>query len=214
VGKYNPTAIDPSQDAAIKAAFPTMGSNSDMAKAASVTKLITDGLAGVGTVSIGGMDYHGEGRDSQAAKDQNVGAAIGGFLAACAAKGTDGYCVLITDGSVVSDNTPVNSSISGGRYSFVADSGNRSSTAAFVYKKDGPPPMVDNTHQSGAFVDNNAQVDTSNNAISNNTTNLCTAYVANYMALTGNVANLAAVVGTDNLTPSGIAKYVKFAKLR
>lgn len=212
VGRFTPAAVDPTQDAMVNAAFVNQAADGDRRKAAAIAKLVIDGYAGVGTVSMGGYDYHGQGRVTQANKDFAAGALIGSSINLAAAKGKDLMVILYTDGGVSSGTAVNNDPVAKGRYDFESDNGSRSAAMVLVYKAGGAPTMIDATRQAGAFKDDGS-IDRQAGQLSDNVLNLSKAFVANYLALTGEEGKLAQVVGTETLSTE-FAKYVKFAKLR
>lgn len=211
VGRFTADALDPTQDANVNAAFANMNGNRE--RTATIAKLVLDGYAGVGSIELGGYDYHGQGRDTQAQKDQNVGELIGSVLQLAQLKNKDVMIYVLTDGGVSANTNVDNSALGNGRFDFSSDSGSRSSSLLLVHKNDGPPTMRDATRQVGAFQDNGAAVNRSFNQISNNVTNLAKAVVANYMALHGEEGGLSSVVGNETIS-ADMNAYVKFTQLR
>lgn len=212
IGKFSPAAIGPAQDAAITAAFPALASNQNQQKTASVAKLVLDGLGGVGTVTLGGYDYHGQGRQTQAQKQIEAGELIGRSIAAAAAKGKDLMVILYSDGGVSSGTTVNNTTEGRGRFNFDSDSGNRSSALIFVHRAGGGLTLRDNNRQIGAYTDQGS-VDRLNSQVSDNVVSLSKAFVANYLALHGEEGRLAQVVGTETLSGE-LNRYVKVTKIR
>lgn len=212
VGKFSQQAVDPALDADVQAAFPTFANNGEAQRTASVAKLILDGFAGVGTVSIGGCDYHGNGRDAQANKNNSIGELIGSAFALADRKNQDLMVIVFSDGGVSADQT-VGAGNALGRFNFVSDSGSRSAALMMLYKQDGVPQLTDATRQVGAYSDTAGAVDRTNCQTSDNVVNLSKAFVANYLALSGEEGKLAQVVGQESLS-SELGKYVKFRKIR
>lgn len=214
VGQFSADALDPSQDPAVAASFVNL-QDGDRQKTATVAKLVLDGYAGVGTIQLGGYDYHGgdTGRERQARKDREAGALIGSVLSLAAEKNKDVMIYIFTDGGV-SANTDVNDTALGnGRYDFTSDSSARSSSILLVRKRDGLVSVRDSSRQVGAYQDNGAAVNTGVNQISDNVTNLAKAVVGNYLALHGEEGNLTSIVGNQSLT-ADMNQYVKFTRIR
>ena len=211
-GRFSQTAVDPASDAMVTQSFANLANNSDQQATASIAKLILDGYAGAGTVTIGGCDYHGNGRQSQAQKNNSVGELIGSVFNLARLKNKDIAVIVYSDGGVSSGITVDNTAEGKGRFDFTSDSGQRSAAVMMVYKRDGAPMLTDNTRQVGAYSDNGS-VERTANQISDNVVNLSKAFVANYLALHGEEGKLAQVVGTESLSGE-MGKYVKFRKIR
>lgn len=209
--KFNATALDPRQDALVTAVFNDLN-NADQQKTAAVAKLILDGMAGAGTVTKGGFDYHDGSRQTGETRDFEVGALMGRALELAARKGQDLMLYVFTDGAVASSGAIDNSAAGRGKGVWTSDSGQRSATFALVYKRDGKPPMRNNRRQIGAFRDGGG-VDIGASKLSNDVDTLAKAVVANYLALHGLEGKLAEVVG-DNPFGAELEQYLAFSKLR
>lgn len=98
IGKYTEDNLNPELDPIISSIF-NMG-NGDEEKAATVALLVLRGMAGVGTVSLGGYDYHNRGIDNQNQKNQAAGRIIGGFIEAACQLGVTAQINIWSDGSV------------------------------------------------------------------------------------------------------------------
>jgi hypothetical protein len=210
VSQYGPAALDPRQDPMVTSIFTNMTGTE--AQVASVTKLLLDGYAGAGTITIGGYDYHNGSRATGEQKTFEAGVLIGKAIRLAAAKNQDLMIYVYTDGGVVANGTVDNSTNGRGKFGWAGDSGQRSASYALVYKKDGKVEIRDNRRQIGAYKDTGS-VDEALTKISGSVENLTKAVVANYLALSGKEGSLASVVGTD---PFGaeLDQYLAFNKIR
>lgn len=208
MSRFTPAALDPRQDATVTARFPAIANNANQQRAATIAKLVLDGYAGAGVISLGGYDYHGQGRTTQDNQDLEAGRMIGRILEMAAAKNKPVMIYVYTDGGVsASQAGAVN-----GIFPFANDSGERSAAFAMVYKPGGGRVEIrDGRRQIGAYKPGGS-VDGAANKISTSVPNLTKAVVANYLALHGKEADLAKVVG-DNPFGGDLEQYLAFGKL-
>jgi len=211
INQYSEDAVDPRADADVQAVFTNLN-NADEARAASISKLVIDGLAGAGTIELGGYDYHGGARARGEIADLRAGRIIGQVLELAARKNSDLMVYVFTDGGVVSNGRIDNSANGRGKGEWTGDSGQRSGALTLVYKTDGRPPIRNSGRQVGAYRDNGA-VDSEVNRISGSVTNLTKAVVLNYLALHGREGDLEKVVG-DNPFGTNLDEYIAFTKIK
>jgi hypothetical protein len=82
VERFNdPASLDPSRDPLITGAGgvfgPNFGNDREFEKTAAVMKMVVDGRAGAGTISMGGFDYHTGDRSTGEIRDLRAGRCIG-----------------------------------------------------------------------------------------------------------------------------------------
>lgn len=212
---FTPAALDPRTDPAVignaGAGVPATFNVANAAElqAATITKLVLDGYAGAGVVTMGGYDYHGQGRATQNTKDLAVGRMIGSALEMAARKNTPLMIYVYTDGGVAAGGGAPDAN---GFIAFASDSGQRGSTYTLVYKPGGERPVIrDGRRQIGAFT-GAGSVDTTAAKTSTNVEILSKAVAANYLALHGKEGELAKVVG-DNPFGAELDKYLSFTKI-
>ncbi len=207
LSKFSPANLDPTQDTTFTTApavFPDIATNA----AGTIAKLVLDGMAGAGVVSLGGFDYHGQGRATQDAKDLEAGRTIGRFLEAAARKNKPVMIYVFTDGGVSARAAGAVNGI----FPFVSDSGVRSAALALVYKPGGARPEIrDGRRQIGSYSAAGA-VDMASSVISGSVENLSKCIVANYLALHGKEGDLAKVVG-NNPFGAALDSYLAFGKI-
>jgi hypothetical protein len=203
LGQYTSNQILPSLDTAISTAFGT----DFRGQQASVAKMVLDGLAAAGTISIGGFDYHNSPRTNTDQRDRDAGRLIGRLIHAAHLKNKPLVIYLISDGSV-SSNGQIED---GGRLRFTSDSGNRGSSVMIVYNPGGRPQMRTTSRQMGHFRENGG-VDTNASPMSNNVTNLAKSVVLNYLALHGQEGRIKEIVG-DNPFEQSMARHLFFTKI-
>lgn len=220
-----PDALDPTRDPAIvgPAGIFTeaeLAGDREFQKAASVMKLVIDGIAGAGTIEMGGYDYHTGDRRTGEARDLRAGRCIGACLDYARRTSTPLMIYVFSDGSVASDGTiEVVNGVGKGVWS-----GDNSSTAAsffLVYDPAGAPALLDSAgdtarHQQLGWMRADASVDTASSPAANNVNLNVEMVILNYMALHGE-QNLFAEPGFFPTHGLGSAstrdRYVAFAPL-
>ncbi|MEZ4743897.1 MAG: hypothetical protein R3B45_15870 [Bdellovibrionota bacterium] len=204
LSKYGPEALDPTKDSAIVSAFGN-NFNGDNAKASAVVKLVLDGLAGAGTIELGGYDYHGSANTVKRTKDFAAGKQIGQIFEAAAQKNKPVVLYLFTDGGVsFAGNDEQN-----GRYGRGSDNSERSAAVLFAYNPKGKVKIRNSLRQIGEFNDIGA-VNDSINPVSNSVELLTKLIVANYLALSGEEGKLNTIVG-DNPFGSKLDSMLSFS---
>ena len=201
---YSAEQLNPGNDPTVTTAF---GGASE--RIASVAKLVLDSIAGAGTVTIGGGDYHGGTAVNTHAKDVEVGQAIGRCILLAKEKGKNLAIHLYTDGGVAGDagglSEPVNVLNIGQveKVRWTGDSGTRSAALLLVYKHnhdgsslvrenaDGPRRMVGNFVKNGGV--------NLSTIIGNNTENLWKAIMLNYLAAQGREGDFEDIFGRGSL---------------
>jgi hypothetical protein len=190
----SPDALDPSADPAIVGAtgiFSEAEFNGDgeFRKAASVMKLVIDGIAGAGTIEMGGYDYHTGDRRTGEERDLRAGRCIGACLEYARISNTPLMIYVFSDGSVFSNGSiEVVNGVGKGVWT-----GDDSSTAAsffLVFDPAGAPALMDTVgdparHQQLGWMRPDASVDTDSSPAANNVNLNVETLILNYMALHG-----------------------------
>jgi hypothetical protein len=161
-------------------------------KTASVMKLVIEGYAGGGCVTMGGYDYHGGARQEGETKDFRAGRCMGACLEYAARMGVPLMMYVFSDGSLSSNGVIDDSAAGRGKGEWVSD--NQSTAASFflVYNpliqpvlfqgSDGLPPALH--QQIGAFSPG-GDVQRAGTPGANNVNLLVEMIALNYMALHG-----------------------------
>ncbi len=121
-----------SQPAGITPIFTAAEYNADgeFRKAAAIMKMVINGYAGAGTVTMGGYDYHGQGRNTGETRNFRAGRCIGACLEYAARMSKPLMIYVFSDGSL-SANGMVNNTVDGrGKLDWASD--NQSTAASFV----------------------------------------------------------------------------------
>jgi hypothetical protein len=127
-----PSALDPRVDANVTAAFANVGgitADNEYSKTASVMKLVVQGYAGAGTISMGGFDYHTGDRSTGEARDLRAGQCMGACLEYAARLNKRLMLYVFSDGSL-SSNGMIDNSVGGrGKGQWTGD--NQATAASF-----------------------------------------------------------------------------------
>jgi hypothetical protein len=210
----NADNYDPRRDPLAMQVFPNIANNTEDQKVATIAKLVLDNIAGAGTITKGGYDYHNGNRADGEGKDFEAGVAIGQCLELAARKGKDLMIYVFTDGGVSSSGAADNSANGRGKGVWTGDSGERSAAFALVYRAGtGRPSLRNNLRQIGYFADGGQAVDTQSSLIARNVENLSMAVLLNYMALDGTEGQLTNMLGGTNPFAASMDKYLMFNKL-
>lgn len=210
LNKFLPQNIDPTLDPLVTSTFNDMN-DGNQRKTATISKLVLDGHVGVGTITLGGYDYHTDNRSAGELMDFKVGNLIGRVLELAAKKGKDIFIYVVTDGGISSNGKADNSTDGRGKLAWAGDSSQRASTFFLYYRQKGRATLRSTgKRQIGAFK-TNENVDLTASLVSNNVTNLAKAVVGNYLALSGKESMLETVVG-DNPFGKNLNDYLIFNK--
>ncbi|PIE40738.1 MAG: general secretion pathway protein GspF [Gammaproteobacteria bacterium] len=159
-------------------------SDSEFRKTASVMKLVLEGRAGAGTITMGGFDYHTSDRATGEIRDQRAGRCMGACLEYAARLGVPLMMYVFSDGSVASNGVLDNSVNGGGKGVWTGDNSSTAASFALIYNPTGQPALTSETRQIG-IMRSDASVDTGSSRAANNVNLLVDTVVMNYMALHG-----------------------------
>ncbi len=206
----NPAAIDPSQDGDIKgtgAIFSDAEYTGDreFEKTAAVMKLVVEGYAGAGTISMGGFDYHTGERATGESRDFRAGQCMGACLEFAARRGKPLMLYVFSDGSLSSNGMVDNSS--GGRGKNVWTGDNQQTAAAFflVFNPNGRPALSSGggtppeRHQQLGYFRASGDVETSSSPAANAVNLLVETVILNYLALHGEQGQFATLFPNHGL---------------
>jgi hypothetical protein len=198
----NPSALDPTQDTNIiggakPAIFPLTGgqfADSDTAATATVMKLVINGFAGAGTITLGGYDYHDGTRATGETKNFHAGQMIGGVLEYAARVGKPVMIYVISDGSLNSNGMVDTSAAGRDKLGWQGDNASVASTFFLVYSPTGRPKLLNGAagQQIGYFSASGSVV-TSSSPVGNSVTTLVQVVILNYMGLLGTTSQYSTV---------------------
>jgi hypothetical protein len=157
-------------------------SDSEFRKTAAVMKMVINGYAGAGTVTMGGFDYHTGDRATGEQRDLRAGRCMGACLEYAARVGRPLMMYVFSDGSL-SSNGMIDNSVNGrGKGQWTGDNQSTASAFFLVYNPAGRPIAARN--QIGSFTADGS-VNTSSSPGANAVNLLAEMVVLNYMALHG-----------------------------
>jgi len=192
----SPDALNPAKDDNITTIFgANFGNDGEFQKTASVMKLVVQGNAGAGTISMGGFDYHTGDRSTGEGRDFRAGQCIGACLEYAAINQTPLMIYVFSDGSL-SSNGMVDGSVNGrGKGVWTGD--NQQTAAAFflVYNPTAKPTLMSATSQQIGYFRQDGDVETASSPAANNVNLLVQTVLLNYMALHGETGQFNAKFG-------------------
>lgn len=163
-------------------------SDGEFRKTASVMKMVIDGYAGAGTITMGGYDYHTGDRQAGERRDLRAGRCIGACLEYAArsnnGQGTPLMIYVFSDGSVFSNGTMDNSVDGRGKGVWTGDNSSTAASFFLVYNPNGRPTPLIPEQQIGWFTPD-ASVNTTSSPAANNVNLLVNTMILNYMVLNG-----------------------------
>jgi hypothetical protein len=173
--------------------------DSEFRKTASVMKLVVNGYAGAGTITMGGYDYHTGDRAVGELRDLRAGRCIGACLEYAARVGKPLMIYVFSDGSVSSNGTVDDSPNGGGKGVWTGD--NQSTAASFflVYNPGGAPTLFNDDilrQQIGSF-SADGSVNNASSPAANNVNLLVQTVALNYLALHGEQGRFSSLFGTS-----------------
>jgi hypothetical protein len=205
-----PSVLNPALDAQIVGpggifSQSEFDSDSEFRKTASVMKLVINGFAGAGCVTMGGYDYHGGARAEGEIKDERAGRCMGACLEYAARQGVPLMMYAFSDGSL-SSNGVIDTSMAGrGKGEWTSDNSSTAASFFLVYNPTGRPLLLGGSpdqqarHQQLGYFSNDASVDTGSSPGANNVSQLVEMVVLNYMALHGDQGNFNALFPNHGL---------------
>ncbi|MEM9102670.1 MAG: hypothetical protein AAGB12_10135 [Pseudomonadota bacterium] len=174
-------------------------------KTASVMKLVVNGFAGAGTITMGGFDYHTGNRSTGETRDLRAGRCMGACLEYAARVGVPLMMYVLSDGSVAS-NGQIDDTMDGrGKGQWTGDNSSTAGSFFLVYNPASRPVLVGGTpevqarHQQLGFMRPDASVETSATPAANNVNLLVETVILNYMALHGEQGNFSTAFPSNGL---------------
>ncbi len=165
--------------------------DSEFRKTASVMKMVIDGYAGAGTITMGGYDYHTGDRQAGERRDLRAGRCMGACLEYAARRGQPLMMYVFSDGSVASNGTIDGSQDGRGKGVWTGDNSSTAGSFFLVYNPGSPAQIFtgDNLgserHQQIGWFRSDGSVETASSVAANNVNLLVDTVVLNYLALHG-----------------------------
>ncbi|XOV86693.1 MAG: hypothetical protein ACFHX7_17195 [Pseudomonadota bacterium] len=174
-------------------------SDGEFRKTASVMKLVVNGFAGAGCITMGGFDYHTGERGTGERRDLRAGRCMGACLEYAARVGVPLMLYVFSDGSVAS-NGRIDDSLDGrGKGEWTGDNQSTASAFFLVYNPAGRPQLFGGTpdmqarHQQIGWFRADGSVETGSSPAANNVNLLVQTIALNYLALHGDQGSFASL---------------------
>src|SRR5579862_8771706 len=204
-----PAGLDPTQDQLIVGGTTpiftaaTLQSNGDAATTASIMKLVIDGYAGAGTISLGGFDYHDGTRATGESRNFQAGQMIGAVLEYAARKGSPVMIQVLSDGSL-SANSMVDTSTAGrDKLGWQGDNSSVAGTFFLVYSPKGRPALRNGVAgQQIGYFSSDGSVVTGSSPAANSVNQLVELVILNYMGMMGTDSQFTTLFPTQGLGPA------------
>jgi hypothetical protein len=223
----SPAAINPALDPDITGTGGVFGANfgndGEFQKTASVMKLVVEGYAGAGTVSMGGFDYHTGDRSTGELRDLRAGRCIGAALEFAARRGKQLMIYVFSDGSL-SSNGMVDNSVDGrGKGQWTGDNQQTAASFFLVYNpptSGGRPQLLTSgtggaaRHQQIGYYSAGGDVVNSSSPAANNVNLLVQTVLLNYMALHNEAGLYNGIFGNALGTGTALDGLIAFAPIR
>jgi hypothetical protein len=203
----NPSALDATKDPLITG---TAGGapiftaadfmDRDVQKTASVMKLVCNGFAAAGTITLGGYDYHDSTRATGETRNFKAGQMIGAVLEYAQRVKTPLMVYVFSDGSL-SSSSMVDTSVDGrGKLAWQGDNQSVASTFFLVYSPKGRPSLLNGaaSQQIGWFTADGS-VDSTSSPAANSVTQIPEVMILNYLGLLGQTAQFSTLFPQQGL---------------
>jgi len=186
-----PAGLDPTQDPLIIGGTTPIFTaadfqSQDVQMTASVMKLVIDGYAGAGTISMGGYDYHDGSRATGETKNFTAGQMIGAVLEYASRKGTPVMIQILSDGSLTANSMVDTSTAGRNKLGWQGDNSAVAATLFLVFSPKGRPVLRNGVagQQIGYFSSDGSVVSSSSPA-ANSINQIPELIMLNYMGLAG-----------------------------
>jgi hypothetical protein len=185
-------------------------SDREFQKTASVMKLVMNGFAGAGTITMGGYDYHVGNRATGEIRDLRAGRCMGACLEYAARLGVPLMMYVCSDGSVFSNGMIDDSADGRGKGVWTGDNSSTAASFFLVYNPNGTPQLLgadadaQAMHQQLGFMRSDGSVETASTPAANNVNLLVETVVLNYLALHGEQGRLSEVMPGNGLGNSNL----------
>lgn len=197
----DPSALNPDQDPEIVDPTTTRSTgifgraeyqaDDEFRKTAAVMKMVMSGYAGAGTITMGGYDYHGQGRNTGEIRDLRAGRCMGACLEYAARLGVPLMLYAFSDGSLSANGVVNNTADGRGKFDWSSDNQQTAASFFLVYNPVGRPQLFTGDavpperHQQIGYMRASGDVETASSPAANNVNLLVETVILNYMALHG-----------------------------
>jgi hypothetical protein len=192
-------------------------------KTASVMKMVIDGYAGAGCITMGGYDYHGGARQEGETKDFRAGRCMGAVLEYAARMEKPVMLYVFSDGSLSSNGVIDNSAAGRGKGEWTSDNQDTAAPFFLVYNppsRGGRAQLLTSAgltaaqHQQLGYFSADGNVARSGTPGANNVNLLVQMLLLNYMALHGEQGQFATLFQNHGLGDAALLdRYIAFAPI-
>ena len=189
-------------------------------KTASVMKMVLDGYAGAGCITMGGYDYHGGMRQEGETKDFRAGRCMGACLEYAARMGKPLMMYVFSDGSLSSNGVIDNSVAGRGKGEWTSDNQDTAAPFFLVYNPGGRAQLLTTAgltaaqHQQLGYFSADGNVARAGTPGANNVNLLVQMLLLNYMALNGDQGQFATLFPNHGLgDPALLDRLIAFAPI-
>jgi len=216
----DPSSLDPTKDPLIIGGTTPIFTatdfmDGDIQKTASVMKLVCNGYAAAGTITLSGYDYHDSTRATGETRNFKAGQMIGAVLEYAQRVGVPLMVYVFSDGSL-SSSSMVDTSVAGrDKLAWQGDNQSVASTFFLVYSPNGRPTPVKGavSQQIGWFTSDGA-VDSTSSPAANSVAQIPEIMLLNYMSLAGQAQNFSTAFPQQGLgSPSAQAAMTAFGRI-
>ncbi len=208
----NPATLNPALDSELVGASgiftgAEFDGDGEFRKTASVLKLVANGFAGAGTITMGGFDYHTGDRATGERRDLRAGRCMGACLEYAARIGVPMMVYVCSDGSVSSNGMLDNSVDGRGKGQWTGDNQQTAASFFLVYNPNGRPQLLGANadeqarHQQLGWFRAEGDVETSGSPAANNVNLLVEMVLLNYLALHGEQGRMSSLFPAHGLGP-------------
>jgi len=202
----DPTTLNPDIDPQIVGATNSIFTaaqyqDNNFIMTAAVMKMVVNGLAGAGTISLSGFDYHDGTRATGETRNFQAGQCIGACLEYAKRVGVPLMIYVFSDGSLSSTGMIDTSAAGRGKFGWQGDNASTASTLFLVYNPAGRPtvnPSAATANQIGSYTAGGA-VNTASSPAANAVNLLVNTVILNYMALHGQQGAFASTIANNGL---------------
>jgi hypothetical protein len=191
----SPAALNPDLDADIvgpTGIFTQAEYNADneFRKTAAVMKMVINGYAGAGTVTMGGYDYHGQGRNTGETRNFRAGRCIGACLDYARRRNKPLMIYIFSDGALSANGGMLNNSADGrGKIDWTSDNQSTAASLVLVYRPQGRVAFRNDARRQIGSMNSMGSVVTTSSPAANAVNLLVDTVLLNYMALHGEEGN-------------------------
>lgn len=211
----DPSTLNPALDTDIVGPGGIFTSNefageAEFRKTASVMKLVINGFAGAGCITMSGFDYHTGERGTGEQRDLRAGRCMGACLEYAARVGVPLMLYVFSDGSLASNGMIDNSVLGRGKGQWTGDNQSTAATFFLVYDPSGRAQLLGGTpeemafHQQLGWFRPDGSVETSSSPAANNVNLLVQTIALNYLALHGEQGKFATLFPGQRLGSSAV----------